>query len=340
MKRIILLPFLVLLFACDATIENLPADISINDSFLEDFWISAIAFEEDGTAWLGTVQQGLIRVKNGKTKIFDATNSNIPDSLWINDIEIDASGNVWIAANGVIKYDGTDFTQYLSERTDKNGNTIRDLEIGRDNELWLAGNVTDSEISNSVDGLDWQTTPVDIQSQEGIITIYSIAIDHDDNVWMSINGRTVNSAFLAKYNGDKWTTYGADELGFQPYWIKDIAIDSKNKVWGVIDYSLSSTFFDYRPLLFSFDGTSGKSYLPGEDFTNFLIASKIMIDAHDRVWVAGTRSISVMENESWISNFTLPNERTVLTFEARSADEVWVGTDRGVTILDVDEVLE
>lgn len=340
MKRIFILSILVLLVACDAKFDEQLLDVSIDDSFLEDFWITAIAFEEDGTAWLGTVEQGLIRVKDGKTKVFDATNSNLPDSLWINDIEIDVSGNVWIAANGVIKYDGANFTQYLSDRNENPGSTVRDLEISRDNELWVAGNISDPDFYNSIDGLDWQSNPTDIQSQEGTISINSIAIDHDDNVWMSINGRTVNNAFLVKYNGEKWTTYGAEELGFQPYWIKDIAIDSKDKVWGVIDYSLSSTFFDYRPLLFSFDGKTGKSYLPEEDFTNFLIASKIMIDSQDRVWVAGTRSISILQNEAWITNFTLPNERTIFTIAAYSADQVWVGTDRGVTVLNIEDVIK
>ncbi len=339
MNRILIIFLLSFLISCESQAPEIAPNFNIDDSFLEDYWITAIAFEADGTAWLGTVEKGIIRVKDGKTKVFDATNSNLPDSLWINDIEIDQSGNVWIGTEGIIKFDGSTFTGYYSDRAENYGKPVRDLEIGHDNQLWIAGNISDPDLYSSIDGLDWQSNPADIQSQYGTLIINSIAIDKDDNVWMSVNG-TVNNAYIAKFNGNMWETFGAEELGFQPYWIKDIDTDSQNRVWGVIDYSLSSTFFEYRPILFSFDGNTGKSFLPGEDFQNFFLASKIMVDANDRVWVTGTRSISILENEQWIANFSLPNERTIFTIAEFSANQVWIGTDKGITVVNVMDILE
>ena len=93
MKRLLpVLLFLALVNACKKS-EN-PVPLEISDARLQDYHIISIAFDPSGTAWLGTLSQGLIRHSGTNIAVFDSTNSilNKPPSGTLKSIKKEMSG--------------------------------------------------------------------------------------------------------------------------------------------------------------------------------------------------------------------------------------------------------
>ena len=86
--------------------------------------INVIEMEND-FVWVGT-DGGLVKINRitGNTIFFDKINSGLP-SNYVNCIAIDELGNKWIGAqNGLVKFDGTDWTVYNSPYSNLDHNVL------------------------------------------------------------------------------------------------------------------------------------------------------------------------------------------------------------------------
>ena len=106
---IVLISLLLIHFSCHNDISSPLENIQLSDHILEGYYITAIDFDSEGTAWIGTFRQGLIKY-DGNITCFDTNNTSLPDSLYIRDIAVDKNDRVWIGTNkGLVKYCNDEF---------------------------------------------------------------------------------------------------------------------------------------------------------------------------------------------------------------------------------------
>ncbi|HKI87535.1 MAG TPA: two-component regulator propeller domain-containing protein, partial [Draconibacterium sp.] len=115
----------------------------INESYthiLEGYTITDIIFDQNGTAWIGTLDDGLIKYQpgTGSTEIFNSDNSPISGVIW--DIQTDSKGNLWIGcSDGLIKYDGETFTRFDTSNSPIPEDVIWSIAIDDNDVLWFSG---------------------------------------------------------------------------------------------------------------------------------------------------------------------------------------------------------
>ena len=332
MKQIFqILSVLTILSGCNYEINDEHLEINLEKTMLEDYWIKNIAFDADGTAWLGTVDNGIICVRNNQFTFYNSENSGFPDTTWISDMEIDSKGNLWIAHQGLTKFDGIQFTNCCDEIADI---PIIDIEIDGTDKLWLALSSYELGCLATYDEENGLQFPEDSIGFE-VKHINSLALDSNDNLWIA-GYDYVNFTFLFKSSKNGWIRYGEEDLGFNPYWIRDIDIDSKDRVWGLIDYSLSSMIITNQPVVFNYDGKDCSTYNSADTTLSFSFTTGIAIDNCDRVWTLLHNSIEILSNDNWEAAYEAPEELSFFTIEHSKNGEAWVGTNNGVLIFSLE----
>ena len=315
----------VCLVACDNETDVLP----FKSNILNGFSVTSIAFDKLGNAWVGTNKQGLIRCNlNGSTTVFNSSNSIIPDNAVINDIAVDSKNNVWIGCNGIIKYDGIKFTMYNSQNTLIPEDNVKSIAIDSQDNVWFTACQFKSGGIVKYDGTYWNVyTPSNSILPANLVN--KITVDKSDNVWLALTV-FVNDSYLIKVSNNQWQQYSTKELGFSPYYVSDIKMNSKNKLFCSVDYSLSSTAVNKDPKLFSFDGASSTQ------ITDNAVNSvrNIMIDNKDRVWCALKGGYALYDGKTWQYDLTTFAKDGVSTIKQAPDSRIWIGTGNGISIQD------
>jgi ligand-binding sensor domain-containing protein len=336
MKRLIyILCFAVAFFfhSCDKSeLEPKEFELGSLQKILDGFVVKAIAFDSKGNAWIGTQGNYLIRYNVNETVIYNSENSALPEDFVIWDIAVDKNDNVWIGADGVWKYDGNEFTHYNSQNTTMPEDVVWSIAVDSKNNIWFASCRFRQGGLVKYDGTNWTTYTPD-NSSLPTNSIKSIAIDKSDNVWLSLSDY-VNQAYLAKISNGEWYVYDENDFGFTPYYFGGIQIDSKNRLWGTIDYSLSSTFVSPSPHFFIFDGKNTAQLSCGENMRIGGSRTGITIDKNDNIWCFGVGSVcGVWVGEQWIqldkSDF---GGSSVWVIKEDLNRRIWFGTENGIYI--------
>ena len=264
MKKLIYLLCVAVFFcSCNKSVENVdednkdeikvvfeqrsvPSQVSDIDSLqkiLDGYVIMAFDFDSKGNAWIGTFQQGVIRYNAEETVFYTFDNGFV---IW--DIAVDKNDNVWVGCGkGLLKYDGQEFILYNSQNTAMPEDVGRQIAVDSKNNIWIASCRAYSGGLVKYDGTTWTAYTPDNSNMPANL-IESIAIDQSDNVWLAFYN------CLVKIENDKWNIYDEKTLGFGWRYISDIQFDSKNRLWGIIDDSYSSTWVSPSPHCFIFDG--------------------------------------------------------------------------------------
>lgn len=140
----------------------------------------------------------------------------------------------------------------------------------------------------------------------------------------------VNHTYLVKISGDTWTTFTGDDLGFNPYYFGIIRTNSKNELWGTIDYSLSSALYPNGPQVFKFDGDSCMQF----KFDDFIRLRLITMDQNDNVWGIGDSKYFYYNENRWIAHNLKFNTLGVFVIETSTDNKIWIGTGDGIYVLD------
>lgn len=102
--------------------------------------VTAMAYTKDGSMWVGSMQNGLTRIKNGQAHIYSVINDSSRTVIddHINDLQTDRSGNLWIATAGglqVFNPNMNTFSTYTKENGKLMTNNITSLFYTKDNRL-------------------------------------------------------------------------------------------------------------------------------------------------------------------------------------------------------------
>lgn len=246
--------------------------------------------------------------------------------IW--DIAVDSKDNVWIGCDGLIKYDGTKFTQYNTSNSPIPEDFVYSIAIDSKDNVWFTSCRFREGGFVKFDGTNWKIfTPEN--SDLPVNTVKSIVIDNYDNVWLALS-EVVNNTYLIKISGTGWTTYTSEDLGFVPYYFANVEVNSQNKICGAIDYSLSSLWIHPGPQVFVFDGRHTEQLRISDDAR----ITSLTVDNEDNIWCAIHGGYAVYNGEQWIVDNKSYLESGVFTIKHSNDNKIWLGTGDGIFIND------
>ena len=324
-KLIYLFSILIFLNSCEKSNIN-PGNLNtdFNRKILDGYFVTSIAFDKQGNAWIGTFKQGLIKYSSNEAIVYNSSNSILPDNSVIHDIAVDNMDNIWIGCEGLIKYDGTNFVQYNSTNTPIPEDFVSSIAIDSKDNIWFTSSRFRQGGIVKYDGSNWTVYTPD-NSDLPVNFVKSIAIDQNDNVWFALN-EIVNESYLVKISDDNWTIYTSTDLGFTPYYFGNIQINSQNRLCGAIDYSLSSTMTNNGPQVFIFDGASSEK-LQYDSISNI---KSITVDNENNIWCTSYGGYAVFDGENWTIDNSSFKETGVFTIEQSQDSKIWIGTGNGI----------
>ena len=311
-------------------IDGNPNAGELSDIILKDYFVTSIAFDKTGTAWLGTLNQGLVKYDKKATTVYDSSNSLLTNAS-IHDIKIDKAGNIWIGSDDLIKYDGSKFTRYDAKTFDLLKNHVGSIVIDNAENIWFSCSSYKSGGLVKFDGTKFTTYTPENSKLPGNL-IQSMSIDEQDNIWMAINDG-INNLSLTKISGTNMTVFGPKEIGFVPYYFGNIVTNKQNELLVSLNYGLSSTIKAGLPQIFKFDGNKSKILnLPDENAIVYY-TQRIFTDKNDQLWASfsGEKDCGVYKDGKW----TLKDLNTdgIFAFGQNVTGEIWLGTGNGVYIL-------
>jgi ligand-binding sensor domain-containing protein len=329
MKKLLL--FLLSLTSLNACKNDAPVPLEISEVKLKDYHIISIAFDASGTAWLGTLSQGLIRHSGTSIAVFDSSNSSLNKAaIW--DIEIDKKGNVWLGTDDLVKYDGSKFTRYGSGQYNLPRNAVRSVAVDGADNVWFSAGASRQGGLVKYDGYQFTAfTPQNSKLPGNLIA--GIAIDQKNVVWVALNDG-VTATSMVRINGEKWDIFGETELGFNPYYYGNIVVNKDNELLASINYGLSSTIVPGRPQIFRFNGKSSEVInLPQDDKVVYM-TQQVFVDRQNRIWAAfwGDREYGVLQNGKWELK-DIDESGGIFAIAQAPGGEIWLGGGKGVFIL-------
>jgi len=316
--------------------------------------IEAIFEDSQGTVWIRT-GSGLVRLKDGKTRIFTTKDGLLKDNA--NPILEDKDGAIWFfSTEGINKMAGG---KILSYKTKTPFTNVNDVCVGEDNALWIG---TNEGIWRFADG------KYDHYGKENGLAndnIGTMLIDREGSVWFGIDGNG-----LHRLREGKFVTYSRED-GLKSNDITSVLEDSRNNLWlgtrgGGLARLTGTTVrvFDEKDKLFpwigsiaedhqgtmwvtAFEGNRTKIYRINNDVVKEYKQHGISFDQAYGIIVRKSGAVLVALADSILSfqhgKFTLLNKELV---KARpscliedSKQQLWIGTFGGGLYLLKDQTL-
>jgi len=212
LSYIILTLFLFFSFSCNESSDVLSPKINgikiVDSIYTGNYNITCIGFDNHNGVWLGTNNSGVIYYNQKYQKHFPPEEVKTYGN--INAIVTDKDNNVWIAADGLIKYDGNSFTRYDVSNSPLFVNSVTHLCIDDDNNLWLSsfynwrkGGVICKK------GDIWRT--YDVNNSPLISSnIQDIVKDDENNIWIALQKSSYWTSSLMKITDSGWEEYKLD----------------------------------------------------------------------------------------------------------------------------------
>jgi len=341
MKKIILILqviILMFLFSCDKENGEIFNDVSfqLGDKILDKYFVTTIAFDSRGTAWIGTFNQGLIKYDDGKITVFNHKNSII-DSSFISEIVIDKNDNVWIGANALIKYDGKLFTKYDKTNSIMPENFVSCLAVDKNNEIWFSSSRFRQGGLMKFDGRRFELfTPENSKLPCNFIS--DIIIDKEYNKWIAL-GETVNEVSMVKVKDNSWTLINSSSFGFNPYYWGDLDVNSDNSLIATINYGLSSLWDIKRPNILMCKNGKWIINNPSDMGGNSLgYVRTICCDNKGYIWAAlsaspENKNLAVYNGQKWSVNNDNLETADIFVMKADKENNIWLGTGSGIQII-------
>jgi ligand-binding sensor domain-containing protein len=331
---IFLLP--VFLGSCNDEPERTPYTPKFIEAeqILDNYSITTLESITSAEAWIGTKDNGLIRYSDSGVEIFNSSNSPISESSPIYDIAIDYSGNVWIGANGLIKFDGATFTRYSTENSSIPVNLVKSIAVDQDNNIWF------SSANDQTGGLvKFDRTNFTVYTPENsdlpVHYVRGVIADGNNNVWVS-SYETLNQSFISRISGSEWHTFGNADFGFTAAGVGQLAINGSDEIFAIVDYSMNPSLGTHGSKLFSFlPETTVRNQF---NFTNLI--TSITVDTNGKVWYVSRRQFGVYNGEAWIIESPTFTKADLTSITEGPEEKMWIGTTDGVYIMEKTQVIE
>ena len=218
---------------------------STNSPFSKEL-VSCLRVDPDDNLWIGS-SRGLVKFDGKNWAIYNMENTPLTSNV-IYDIEFDKEGNLWcglgfnvyydnngnpaINIGGLAKFDGNNWYIYNTGNSGLPFDNVGRIAFDSEGVLWLATwhpGVAGIEYGGGLtkfDGINWTTYNID-NSPLTSNTIFDIAVDKDDNLWLS-----TCAGGLVKYDRkNSWAVYNILNSGIAFNSQNVVAIDSYGNKW-------------------------------------------------------------------------------------------------------------
>lgn len=203
----------------------------------------------------------------------DTTQTSFVYSDSVNDISVDAQGNLWFGTSnfGLVYYNGSKWKNYKTSNSSLPENWIGSIDFDSKGNLWA------STLSTFVkyDGKYFYTMDTLIMKQKGFNKIICLAVDKTDRVWIGTYG-----AGLFVYDGGELFRYIYENSNALDD-IKFLFVDNNNAVWVVTNFGI-----------FKIDETINKMYSEVDYFMPDNSVIEVLFDKLGTFWAAGTKGIA------------------------------------------------
>ncbi|HAU81887.1 MAG TPA: GGDEF domain-containing protein, partial [Stenotrophomonas sp.] len=270
--------------------------------------ITAMLQDRHGDLWLGTENQGLLRLSRHGLERLPAGLS-LPGGRVVS-LREDAEGSIWVGANGgLYRLRETLFSSY-TERDGLSGDYVRTVFEDRQRQLWIGS-------ARGLDRRDAQGnfSPVPLRNNVGKSpSVLSLAQDRDGDLWVGTFG---DGIFRVGENGQPRRTYGSAD-GLLGGNIRAISIDRDGVIWAGTQKGVVRIVADKaEPVAF-----------PGMPTG---LTTALAHDAEGALWIGTIEGIRVLRGNrvQVIDLEALGGGRSVFGFQ-QIGDAMWVSTDRGL----------
>ncbi|MBN1505395.1 MAG: hypothetical protein JW955_01045 [Sedimentisphaerales bacterium] len=287
--------------------------------------VTAIAVDDQGTAWIGTGRWyafeggGLAKFDGQNWTVYNTVNSGLPNNDHTS-LSIDPQGNVWSGTeSGVSKFDGENWTVYFTSNSGLPNNQAGAPVFDNEGNAWIG---TTGGLAK-FDGVNWTVYNT---SNSGLPNsfIWPYAFDGQGNLWIGTFG-----SGLAKFDGTDWTTYNTVNSGLPDNNLVSLTFDLQGNVWaGTLDNGVAK-----------FDGTRWTAYNTANSGLPNNRIWYLAVDSNGSVWACTLAGLARFDGDNWTvyttANSGLPDNNVYcVAFDADGA--IWVGTqDGGLAVMRV-----
>jgi ligand-binding sensor domain-containing protein len=322
--------------------------------------VMAICSDDSGNIWLGGNGVGGLLKFDGENWIKYIHFSNLPFD-YVSALTIAPDGALWIgsyggAGGGVIRFDGTQFTNYpLPGGTES-------LIFDKLGKLWVASGGSGLYCYH---GNNW-TAYTPSNSQLPSIGLLKLTVDTLNNLWIAYRSTPTSTGGVVKFDGTNWIKYDQNNSSLNSSSVLSIGLLSNNNLLLGTDhgifkkenenfqqikisdtpritriFSLAVSQQDYNLWigtldgLYLFDGSRWDSWNTSNSILPTNKITYIFIDKKNRTWVATPNGLVLVDNNSWTlyssSNSGIPNN-DIRHVNEDKAGRIWVSTQGGIAI--------
>lgn len=270
--------------------------------------MTAMLQDRHGDLWLGTENQGLLRISRHGLERLPA-GLNLPGGRVVS-LREDAEGSIWAGANGgLYRLRETLFASF-TERDGLSGDYVRTVLEDTRRTLWVG----------SASGLDRRDpgggfVPVPLHNRGGKApSVLSLAQGLDGDLWVGTFG---DGVFRLDPQGHPRHTYGTDE-GMPGGNVRAMSVDAQGVVWAGTQKGV---------VRIGADGVSVPQVagMPG------ILITALAHDAQGNLWIGTIEGIRVLRGDhvQSIDLAPLGGGRSVFGFQ-QIGDAMWISSDRGL----------
>lgn len=332
--------------------------------YFEGKEVRAIHSDHPEKIWVGTYDEGLVKVEGDEYKLFSERHGLVNNRVM--SIIRDADGTLWVATfGGVSQFLGERFAHYR-EMDGLGNNLVWSLREDQEGNIWVGHNAgvsilqRDGEIRNLKNAVEFFGSKS-----------WGIEVDEKDRIWAgSDKGLQLwdRQAFKLVYTGKEW----------ENLLIYTLYKDSKNRIWtggnkglniidwdgpekvypflynqSIADYAVNCLFEDMAGRmwigleaggLYVYDNRELVKIRSSQGMTSEII-NEVKMDAEGNIWVAtslsGIFSIRMPSGslqELEILNFDVDDglaSDNVYSLIFDDQDRLWLGTEKGIQVLEV-----
>ena len=248
-----------------------------NSNIARDY-VQCITIDILNNIYIGCDWAGVSKYDGNHWESWTPYNSSYPSHfLEPIDIDSDSEGNLWMCSDGpgLIKFDGTIFTEYDSVRNP------RELTVDLEDNIWYR------TLQSTVVKYDGTTfTEYDTSDFGSHLFTAALSAGPNGSIWM------VADTSLIEFDGNQWFTY--DSRSNIP-WHQALAFDSLGNVWSGIQNAVAK-----------FDGQVWTSYTFHSDSLRFWFPGALQFDSEGTLWVGYDFGLARFDGSNW-THYTTTN---------------------------------